>query len=196
MTSTDPIQKAPPPKPLAPRVPDPTQQTKADTLRRLSIWKNGVAVASVAGFLAITGAIVDQHSGTTSAAPAVNVAQVAPVLIGSAAATATPPSTATALQADPATASSPPHLGKAATTGPRAAKQAAVVVATATAIPAPAATSAATATADATATLAATVTPAATATTLPTATPATQNGGYSLGNSSTAQQPVAATTVS
>ena len=186
MTPIDPIQKAPP-KPLAPKVPGPTQQTKTDTLRRLSIWKNGVAVASVAGFLAITGAIIDQHSGTTSAAPAVNVAQVAPVLIGSAAATATPPSTATALQADPATASSPPHLGKAATTVSRAATQGATAV---TASTNPSATPAATATTPATAI------PAATATALPTATPATQNGGYSLGNSSTAQQPVAVATVS
>ena len=176
MTPADPIQKAPPPKPPTPKVSGPTQQTKADTLRRLSIWKNGVAVASVAGFLAITGALIDQHSGTTSAAPAANVAQVAPLLTGTAAATATPPSTATPLKTDPATASSPPHLGKVATTIPSSAKQAtAATVATATPVPS--------------------ATPAATAA-LPTATPSTQNGGYSLGNSSTAQQPVAATTVS
>lgn len=191
MTPTDPIQKAPPPKPLAPRVPGPTQQTKEDSLRRLSIWKNGVAVASVAGFLAITGALIDQHSGTTSAAPAANVAQVAPLLTGTAAATATPPST-TPLKTDPATGSSPPHRGKAATIVPSSAKQAATATTAATATPAPSVTPAATATA----TAPATAVPAATATALPTATPATQNGGYSLGNSSTAQQPVAVATVS
>ena len=122
--------------------------------------------------------------------------------------TATPPSTATladpgesqglsatALKTDPATASSPPHLAKAAITVPNSAKQA-VAATVPTATPVPSATPAATATAAATAIPTATATPAATATALPTATPATQNGGYSLGNSSTAQQPVAATTVS
>ena len=218
MATTEPAPKSPSQKPAASRTAAPPRQAKADkadTLRRLSIWKNGVTAASVAGFIAISGVIVDQHTGKTSAAAAPTTAQVVSAWTAASAAaiptaTATPTS-ATAARITPARTNATAQTR----TGTQAASRAALQTRPSTAAnPAPlhtatkeaqkaagtsvkraltGVTAASTATPISTATPVATATPASTATAVATATPATQ---YAFGSTNQAQPPVAASSAS